>query len=433
MSSVEANSPERAWLESLAFFGIKLGLDNIEALLAADGDPHLQTRTVHVAGTNGKGSVLAFLDAMFQAAGYRSGRFTSPHLVDLSERFLVQGTPIGPDALDAQIRRFQAAATILPHPPTYFELCTAVAFRLFADAGVDVSLIETGMGGRLDSTNVVRPLATAITTIGFDHMQYLGNTLAAIAAEKGGIIKPGRPIVVGRVDEEAGDVLRARADSMDAPLQRLGHHFDARVSGPAWKPQLTFDSPTLELGPVPLGLAGYHQADNAAVACALAELLQPTYRKLTPEAMVAGLANARWPCRLERVCENPPIIIDAAHNAHGMSHYPALFKEAVVLFACSSDKDDAPMLDVLGKFAHPLILTQYDGPRSAPADTLAERAPAGSPVLPDLQSAIEHAIERASSSRPLLITGSIFLAGEARARLQQMGMAQPLSFASSSL
>jgi dihydrofolate synthase/folylpolyglutamate synthase len=427
MSTGDLN-PERAYLDSLAFFGIKLGLENIAALLDAAGNPHHGLDAIHVAGTNGKGSVLAFLDAMFREAGYTTGRFTSPHLIDVNERFLLNAQPIADSTLDAQIARFRGVAESLGRTPTYFELCTGIAFQVFHDAKVDAALIETGMGGRLDSTNVVAPLATAITGIALDHMQYLGDTLEAIAAEKAGIIKPGRPVIVGRMAQGPLEVILAQARAVGAPALVHRHHFDAQASGPALRPMFRYDSPTLELGPVPLGLPGKHQADNAAVACALAMELQTDFPALIPDAIMRGLMSARWPCRLERVCDSPTIIIDAAHNPHGMAHYAGLFREAVVLFACSSDKDATGMLDTVAQFARPLIVTQYDGPRAADAQQLAAQATCEARAIPNLADALAEAIQLATDRKPLLITGSIFLAGEARRLLTEQQIAPPLQF-----
>ena len=201
----------RDYLASLEFHGIKLGLENIQLLLRAAGNPQHAYPTLHVAGTNGKGSVVAFLASILRAAGYRVGRFTSPHLIDVTERFLVDDVPISNAALEENIEYFRTLSDGLPNPPTYFELCTAIAFRVFEQQKVDVAIIEVGMGGRYDSTNVVAPLVSVITNIAFDHQKYLGDTLAAIAAEKAGIIKPGVPVVTGERWPEAFDVIAERA------------------------------------------------------------------------------------------------------------------------------------------------------------------------------------------------------------------------------
>ncbi|MFM1920110.1 MAG: hypothetical protein RLZZ303_1744 [Candidatus Hydrogenedentota bacterium] len=428
MSEARAQDSPREWLDHLSFFGIKLGLENIRALLAADGNPQERLLTAHVAGTNGKGSTLAFLDALLRDAGYSTGRFTSPHLVRINERFLVNAMPIADADLDRHLEHFrEIAARLGDLTPTYFEVCTAVALRHFAESGVDVALIETGMGGRLDSTNVVHPAAVAITSIGFDHMQYLGDTLTAIAGEKAGIIKPSAGAVAGAMPSEAASVIAAAAERAGARLRMQGTHFDARQAGPAWKPQLVYEDATLELGPVPLGLAGPHQAGNAAVAIELAMQLRQALPRLQPERHARALGDAGWPCRLERVCDSPPIIIDAAHNPDGMRVYAALFRRAVVVCACSSDKDTAGMLTHLARFAEPLIVTRYEGPRAADPHGLAEAMP-GALAIPRLADAIAAGLERATPARPLLITGSIFLAGEARGHLEELGLAPPLAF-----
>ena len=269
------------WLFGLEFHGIKLGLDNIRALMRAAGDPHLCYPTVHVAGTNGKGSVVAFLDAMFQAAGYRTGRFTSPHLIDFRERVLVDRVPISLENLDVQINFFREAAASWDHSPTFFEINTAIAFRHFAEVTVDVALVEVGMGGRFDATNVVQPRATAITPVGLEHTQYLGDTLGAIAFEKAGIIKPGVPVVVGEQHEEALEVILERADDCDAPVYLTGRDFDYRIESKSQTPQLCYGGEQHAFGPVPLGLPGRYQGANAAVACALAEVLPPPLSQAT--------------------------------------------------------------------------------------------------------------------------------------------------------
>ncbi len=212
------------YLFSLEHFGIKFGLENIRAILAALGHPERAYPSVHIAGTNGKGSVTALVDAILRAAGYRSGRYTSPHLIDLSERFAVNGVPASPDQLREAAERFRDAVLALqaggalPVHPTFFEATTAVAFEIFRRAAVDIAVCEVGLGGRLDATNVLLPRVTAITSIGLDHEQYLGTTLAAVAAEKAGIIKPEVPVVVGRIGPEARTVIARIAGEQRAPI-----------------------------------------------------------------------------------------------------------------------------------------------------------------------------------------------------------------------
>jgi dihydrofolate synthase / folylpolyglutamate synthase len=418
------------WLFGLEFHGIKLGLDNIRALMRAAGDPHLRYPTVHVAGTNGKGSVIAFLDAMFQAAGYRTGRFTSPHLIDFRERVLVDRVPMSTENLDVQINFFREAAADWDHSPTFFEINTAIAFRHFAEANVDMALIEVGMGGRFDATNVVQPCATAITTVGLEHTQYLGDTLGAIAFEKAGIIKPGVPVVVGEQLAESLDVIKDRADECDAPVYLIKRDFDYRVDNKSPTPQFYYGGEQHGFGPVPLALQGTYQGANAAVACGLAEVLLPHFLKLQEGAVVAGLDSARWPCRLEQVLDDPPVIVDVSHNPLGVKALiESVEQKCVVVLAVAKDKDAAAMVQALGSVPDPLIVTHFEGDRAMSPESLAEAAGEMPHVVAEsLDAAISRGYAMASAQRPLLITGSFFTAGQARQILVDRYGARPIAF-----
>ncbi len=418
----------REYLFSLLMHGVKLGLENIRALLDAAGAPQDRYPTVHVAGTNGKGSVAAFLHAMFRAAGYRVGCFTSPHLIDVSERFQINGRPIDARELDAAIARFRSIAESLPRTPTFFEMNTAIAFQYFADAGVDVALIEVGMGGRFDSTNVILPKAAAITSIDLEHTEYLGDTLEKIAFEKAGIIKPGVPVVVGERKPGPLDVIRRRAADLGSPACVLGRDFQYTLSGETWRPRFTYRSPGLSLDTVPLALAGPYQGDNAAVAVCLAEQLRPRFPALDARAVARGLAEARWPCRLERVIEDPPVIVDATHTLAGARFLTRVFDQCHVVFAVSCDKDARRMLDAIAPIARSLTLTVFEGKRAMPLDQLAAAAASPRETAPTLREAIARALPRATPECPLLITGSVFAAGEARRILIEHYGAPPLVF-----
>ncbi len=472
----------RAFLAGLEMHGVKLGLDNITHLLGAAGNPHNGFPAIHVAGTNGKGSVLAFLDAMLTAAGYSTGRFTSPHLVELSERFMFGGRPIGERELDEHIAYFQHIAEAMTPPPTYFELVTAVAFRALQARGVDAGLVEVGMGGRFDSTNVLRPIVTAVTNIDLEHTKYLGDTLAKIAFEKAGILKPGIPAVVSEEKPEAQQVILERAAQVGAPARLINRDFrywmdeaaagqlsllskeepgerhaaqqglplqgtsggcHATQQGPPLKgdsggcsfldtdPHRLFscEAGAWRIGPVRLGLAGGYQAENAATAVALAELLHRQFPRLTPESAAQGLQNARWPCRLERVLAEPPVYIDVAHNAAGAARLSKELPPCIVVLAVSSDKNAAAMIDALSPITRELILTEFTGSRALPLDRLREaagrRAYRWEPSLPH---ALTAGMKLASPDCPLLVTGSIFCAGEARQLLVQSHHAAPLAF-----
>lgn len=419
----------RQYLFDLTLHGIKLGLENIQALVHAAGDPHLAVPTIHVGGTNGKGSVCAMTSAMLQAAGYRVGRFTSPHLIDVSERFLIDGEPIPEAALEENIEFFRMACTRMEGIPTFFEMTTAIAFRYFAQQNVDVAIIEVGMGGRFDSTNVVSPVATAITNIDLEHTAFLGDTLAKIAFEKAGIIKPGVPCITAETRPEAFNVFTRRAAEEGAPLLQLGRDFRAETSGSPWAQRVRFSSADLRLEEVPLALPGRYQGENAAVAVALASQLVDAFPLLTAAHITKGLATASWPCRLERVLDDPPVYIDVAHNGAGARKLAELFEDCVVVFAASSDKDRNEMLAALRPIARHLILTEFDGKRSTPVGELAALLEPGSfEIKTPLSEAIKRGLELATPACPLLITGSIYAAGEAREYLIREHHAKPLQF-----
>lgn len=423
------DSAARQYLFDLTLHGIKLGLENIQALVHAAGDPQLAIPTIHVGGTNGKGSVCAMTSAMLQAAGYRVGRFTSPHLIDVSERFLINGEPIPEEALEENIAFFQRVCASMDRIPTFFEMTTAIAFRYFAQARVDVAIIEVGMGGRFDSTNVVLPVATAITNIDLEHTAYLGDTLAKIAFEKAGIIKRGIPVVTAETRGEAFDVFTRRAAEEGAPLLQLGRDFRAETSGSPWAQRLRFSSSALRLEEVPLALPGRYQGENAAVAVALASQLTDTFPALNASHIARGLATASWPCRLEKVLDSPPVFIDVAHNGAGARKLAELFEDCVVVFAASSDKDTDVMLAALRPCARHLILTEFEGKRATPVERLAALLEPGSfEIRTPIGEAIARGLGLASPACPLLITGSIYAAGEARAHLIAEYGARPLRF-----
>lgn len=426
----DSGSTGREYLFSLTHLGVKLGLENITQLLALRGNPHLRCPVVHVAGTNGKGSVLAFLDAIFRAAGYRTGRFTSPHLIDVSERFLLNGSPVDEDTLERTLLALREAAGFIEHPPTFFEMTTAVAFEVFQYDHVDVALIETGLGGRLDSTNVVAPDCCAITPIDYDHMAYLGDTLAEIAGEKAGILKAGRPAVTGPQPPEAMAVLRAQAEDRGVPLTVFGEDFEGALRGDG---TFHYRSESLQLDAIALGLKGRYQAQNGAVAVALAQCLQESFPRLDRGAIAAGLAGARWPGRLEQVLETPRVILDVAHNPAGARELAAsLDGPATIVLAISSDKDAIGMLSALRHSANRFFLTAYEGPRAMAVDALqgaAEQAGLSRFVVKDtIGAAIDAALDLAGEHGAIVITGSIFTVGEARAHLMAQHGVGPLIF-----
>lgn len=419
------------YLYSLELHGIKLGLENISRLMEAADNPQTRYTTVHIGGTNGKGSVTALLDAMLRAGGYRTGRFTSPHLISVRERFLVNREMIAQEPLDEHITYFRELSEKIGIVPTFFELCTAIAFRHFARQNVDVGIIEVGMGGRFDSTNIIQPEVTVITNISLEHTKYLGDTLEKIAFEKAGIIKHGVPLILGETQDGPGNVIRDRAHELGAPLRVMGRDFRISLEGRTRAPRFSFAGGKLHLDRVRLGLPGPYQRFNAGLAAAAALEMRGICPGLTDTAIEKGMATAKWPCRLERVLDSPEVIIDVAHNAAGAQELArALEGPAIVLLAVSSDKDATAMVSALAPRARTLILSQFDGPRALPANQLAACAHALiHERIDDLSQAIARGIELARSARvPLLITGSLFTAGQARKLLIDEYNARPLEF-----
>lgn len=417
------------YLLSLEHFGIKLGLANITLLLEKAGNPQQGLPCIHVAGTNGKGSTAAIIAAIARAAGYTTGRFTSPHLLSVHERFIIDGNPISSDELDAQIEWFRPIAEAMEAPPTFFEMNTAIALRWFRQRNVDLAIVEVGMGGRLDSTNVVTPLACVITTIDMDHTQYLGDTLEKIAAEKAGIIKRGIPVVIGETKPEPQKVLIDRAQQLNAPAAVIDRDFSFQISGPPFSQTIAYAGQDLTLPPTPLALAGAHQGHNAACALAAIEAVRLDFPNITPEAIAAGLADVRWPGRMEKVLDSPPVIIDVAHNPAGARALAAQIEPGITILAVSSDKDAAAIIDALAPVTTTFIFSQFAGARALPVDALHE---AGKDYpyhkTASLKEAIELGLRLADHRTPLLITGSFYTAAEARQILIRDHGAPPLSF-----
>ena len=410
------------YLFQLEQFGIKFGLENIGAIVDRLGHPERAYRTVHIAGTNGKGSVAAMLDAALRAAGRRSARYTSPHLIDLRERFFIDGQAVSAEALDGAIgdlRRhidaLRADGTLVVQP-TFFEVTTAIAFELFRRAAVDIAVIEVGLGGRLDATNVVSPEVSVITSIAFDHEQYLGTTLQQIALEKAGIIKPGVPVVVGQLDRELDDVIEQAARERAAPVVRAWDGVEIEYGVGVDGDPIRLRTPTHDYGEVVLALRGTHQVGNAVVAVRVLELLG-----VPPAAVVQGLTGVSWPGRLDvrRFADGREAILDAAHNPAGAVALASYLKmrpgdRPPLVFAAMRDKDIDAMLRALVPAVGALVLTRASTRRAADPVALAARARAMSPELPVLVEPSPHDALAAAwrLSRRIVVAGSIFLLGD---------------------
>jgi dihydrofolate synthase/folylpolyglutamate synthase len=403
------------WLYALeAAKGMDFKLERVELALGRLGDPHRAYPALHVAGTNGKGSVAAMLDACLGAAGYTVGRYTSPHLVELGERITVAGEPMARDALVAVAEEVRAATLARGIGLTFFEILTVMAFLHFARAGIDAAVVEVGLGGRLDATNVLDPLAAVVTTIGLDHTQWLGDSPAQIAAEKGGIIKPGRPVVLGRIDGAAAAVLRRLAAERGAPLIAAGR--DYRTTGEG---ALHFEGVGWRLRDVRVALRGAHQRDNAATALAALGAVRRTL-PVDQAAARHGLATVRWPGRLEIIDTSPLTIVDGAHNADGIAalaaELPGLTggRPVDLLFAVMGDKDWAPMVRRLAPHCRSAVVTEVLPPRCAAAAAVAAAFEPGCPAVaePNVARAWRRARARAGRDGVVLAAGSLFLVGE---------------------
>jgi dihydrofolate synthase / folylpolyglutamate synthase len=423
------------YLFSLEQFGIKYDLDNIRALMAALDHPHLAYRTVHIAGTNGKGSVTAMVDAMLRAAGHRTGRYTSPHLIAVNERFVISGEPVTTERLEsaaAVIRRTVddlVTRGLLRGQPTFFEGTTALALDLFRSAGVEVGVCEVGLGGRLDATNILQPCVTAITSIGFDHQRFLGTTIPEIAREKAGIIKPGIPVVLGRLPAEAVEAIVPVARERQAPVvvaqqQCVTEDHGADADG---RGRMTLRTAARDYGRVTLALAGQHQVGNAQVAVCIAETLDAAGLVVPSDAVRQGLAETRWPGRLERrrLTDGRDLLLDAAHNPEGaaaLAAYLAAESEPrALVFAAMDDKEFGPMLSLLTPHARALVLTRALTPRSADPAVLSAAVAAMTVrcpvhVEPDLSAAL--ALAWRLTPR-IVVAGSIFLLGDVMKQLGQ--------------
>jgi dihydrofolate synthase / folylpolyglutamate synthase len=417
---VDAYGDTVAWLQALEVTsGWDLKLDRMRAALDARDHPEARLAAVHVAGTNGKGSTAAMLDAILRASGRRTGLYTSPHLVDFCERIRVDGRTIPRAVVVALVAELRAALEPRGIRLTHFEFTTLLAFEWLVRTDVDVAVVEVGLGGRLDATNVVTPAVTTITSIGLDHEAWLGHDVATIAGEKAGIAKAGVPLVLGRVPAEAEAVIRARAAAVGAPLVAVGR--DARlVPGDGGD---VFTAPGVRWTGLRIALPGAFQRANAAVALAAAGLLPPPLG-VDEAAVRRGLAGVRWPGRLAVVRERPRVVLDGAHNPDGAAalaaELPRLARDGPVtlVFAAMADKAWQRMLGPLVPHVARAICTRVGRRAADPAPlaaALAARVPAVAVSEP--RAAIATAIAETPPDGTVLVTGSLFLVGEAYAAL----------------
>jgi len=409
-----------AYLYSLQKHGIKLGLETMTALVSRLGMPQARYQTLHIAGTNGKGSTAAMAAAILEAAGYRVGLYTSPHLVEFRERIRVNGEMIA----EVDVARLTEQVKGLCEPdlsPTFFECTTAMALQYFAEAQVDIVVLEVGLGGRFDATNVVLPLACAITTIALDHQEYLGTTLVSVAFEKAGIIKPHVPVVVGRVPGEACRTIERVALDHAAPLRQLGRDF--HTIGNAQE-HFSISGLALRCDDLHCALQGAHQLDNAACAVALIEAAGFGDGALTESVVREGLRRVRWEGRLEIIDRRPMTILDGAHNpaaAAALAQYLHTFRlshpgsRIILVLGMMRDKDHRRFVEPLKDLVDEVMLTEANLPRSATVQEL--QAAIGDGWLhvhknAVLRDALGRARQLAGADDLICVTGSLMLIGD---------------------
>jgi len=409
---------------SLRRFGIKLGLSTIRRILKGLGNPQDNFSCIHVAGTNGKGSVASALASILNASGYKTGLYTSPHLVRFNERITVRNRPVSNDNV---VESYKAVKRVHygDREPTFFEFTTAMAFYEFGRQKVDWAVIETGMGGRLDATNIIKPALSIITNISVEHQEYLGNTITEIAGEKGGIIKRRTPVIIGIKQKHAVSVVKEIAKTKSAPFFRLGDDFKVKRNKSG---NFTYFGIENTWRNLKTGLLGNYQVDNAALVVAACEVLDRKKADIPLKSIREGLANNNWPGRLEVVSKNPFILLDGAHNliaARNLSNYLSnnLSNHNITLvIGILDDKPYKAMLTSLLPVCKRAIITSPKIDRALAPETLsavAESFITDITIIPDVGEAVKYAIKTTLPDDVVCIAGSLYLVGEAKEVLEK--------------
>lgn len=412
-------------------FGSKLGLENIKDLLQRLGNPHERFRAVHVAGTNGKGSVTSMLAHVLHEAGYRVGMFISPYLERFTERIQVDLKEIEPHELARITERVKEKVVEMvsegKNHPTEFEVVTAIGFTYFAERQVDCAVVEVGLGGRLDATNVVNPLVSVITSISYDHMDVLGDTLEKIAAEKAGIIKQGRPVVTYPQHPEVISVIRRVSRERCAPLFEVDEESIEVVASQVGRQVFNYSFGGEKFSNVVIRLTGRHQILNAATALTVVAVLRREGMVIPDDAVYRGMERAVWPGRLEVVRRRPYVILDGAHNESGAQVLASAIKEyydgkpVTLVIGMLKDKDADAIVKHLCPLAESVIVTKPDSPRAMEPDELAIKVRGYCPdvtVESDIEKAVAMGLKRVAEDGVLLFTGSLYLIGKVRGLLK---------------
>ena len=408
---------------------IDLRLDRVNQALSLFDHPEKKIRSFHIAGTNGKGSTAAMLHRILSLSGYRTALYTSPHLVSFTERIRIGDTEISRDEVVALAQELTERTAAVGVPLTFFEFITVMAFVYFARQQAEVAVVEVGLGGRLDATNLVDPVVCVITTISKDHEAYLGSDLLSIAREKGGIIKPGVPAVCGALSTEVSLLLKKLAEDQGSQSYFLGSNFSFSL-----KNHGLFDYTGIKryFPQLSLALRGQHQKANAAVALGALELASEAFR-VSEMAVREGLKTVIWPGRFEIICTSPTVILDGAHNGEGVKALVETIEEfqqgknVKFLFASMEDKDWRLMLDTLATVADEMVLTRVDMERSADPQQLAKHLPQQIPhrVIEDSRTAFRTLFEAARSDEVIVVAGSLYLLGEIRPTIEEIINARP--------
>ncbi|HZV47872.1 MAG TPA: folylpolyglutamate synthase/dihydrofolate synthase family protein [Thermodesulfovibrionales bacterium] len=425
------------YLYNLREHGIKFGLDNISRLVSELGNPHKLFHTLHVGGTNGKGSTSAIAASILQAAGFNVGLFTSPHLISFTERIRINGAEITErDVVGLAEEVRDVASRIDDFSPTFFEVVTAMALLYFSRQKIDIAVMEVGMGGRLDATNIISPDVCVITQISYDHMEFLGKTLREIAQEKAGIIKKGIPVVTAHQEPEAMDVIKTKAKKNDAELYTYESDFSS-VPGSEDTSGIHFDyhDAHIRIDDLYLPLAGVHQMQNASVAIKAVSLIS---QPMTDRFIKEGLEKTKWPGRLECIHHDPPVLIDGAHNPAAaavlsqalQNIFLKTYKRIILILGIMGDKDIAGILKPLLPLASDSILTRPSYTRAASPETLARIAESmgysnvhtAHTVKDALEMGMKDARNFQLGSALIVVTGSFYTIGEAKEVLGQTGI-----------
>ena len=421
------------YLYSLSQTGIKLGLDNIRCLLNHFGNPQLNIPTIHIAGTNGKGSTSALIESILRTSGYRVGLYTSPHLINFSERVQINRIPIVQDTLCHLVSRIKKATEILSLPVTFFEFTTALAFLYFFESGTDWNVVEVGLGGRLDATNLCDAEVSIITSISEDHTEYLGADLKQIAYEKASIIKNNGTVIANTINDELFEIINLQARKHNAPVHRLGVDFKAEsISHSSGGQKFSYTDQQGHLDNLELPLIGRHQVANAALAitCCLA-LRAKNAQRITDQTIRQGLASTQWEGRLEVIKTHPTILLDCAHNPDGVRNLTMAIREYFtykrlhLVLGIMKDKPCSEMIEIISPIADRIILVKPKQERSWNPDIFSEKLIKCHKlveIIEEIHYAVSIVLKTSEPEDLICITGSIFTVAEAKQYFENEGL-----------